>query len=379
VYIESPEILRRGDSVVLLGSPSLASDAKGQVVAARAGARATSLFAGVRLALTAGHSGNIPGQLIALPSGIERMGVLRAGQSANGDIGVVFRGPAQRADSTSPYSTVWTSVLRAHEWTPPSILLTPDAGVLWSGSFVSTVGPSAFGALLSAPTMVWDSTRLLRLGPRGWTVRTVRLPQHSYSAIAEISDPESVLLVAHVSATKAFPSGGLFTSRSRDGGLTWTLAAVLSTSGDVVPHHSRLLVKSQREVALAWIEVPKNSDTSSVLRVAVSSDLASTWKQAVPMVIAGRPTDLRAASDGRGRIHVVIDSTGSSGSAPRHLVWDGAQWHRSTPPTPAGSVVPTPTIAALGRDSVLLIWAMYRPDGMPPVTMLSVGRVACAP
>ena len=376
VYIESPEIILRRDSVILLGSPSIATDSKGGVVPVHQDDRTMPLFAGVRLSLAARQPGIAPSQPIVLPDGIERMGILRAGQTANGDIGVVFRGPNQHADSLSPYSTVWTSLLQTHGWTKPAVLLPPAAGVLWSGSMISTVAHGGSGDLISAPLALWDSTQLLRLGVSGWTARTVLVPQHSYSAIAELV-PGKVLLLARTAATTAFPNGALFISRSDDDGLTWTQTAVLPTPLNAVAHHTRLVRVSQQTVALAWIEERKDSDSSSAVRLAQSSDFGSTWGHAAPLPISGQPTDLRATSDGRGRVHVVIDSTAANGSAPRHLVWDGARWHRSTPQAPGGSVVPTPNVAALGRDSVLLVWAMFRGDGMPPITMLSVGRAAC--
>jgi hypothetical protein len=378
VYIESPEIILRRDSVILLGSPSIATDSNGHVVLVQEDDRGTPLFAGVRLSLAARQSGIAPSQPIALPDGIERMGILRAGQTDKGDVGVVFRGPDERADSLSPYSTVWTSVLQAHGWTKPVVLLRPTAGVLWSGSLISTVAHGASRDVISAPLVLWDSAQLLRLAPSGWTSRAVHVPHHSYSAIAEIV-PDKVLLLARVATTTAFPNGALFISRSDDDGLTWNQTAVLPTGINAVPHHARLVRASQHTVALAWVDERKDSDSLSVVRLAQSSNSGSTWDIAVPLTIAGRPTDLRAISDARGRVHVVIDSPSVSGAAPRHLVWDGIRWHRSTPQTSAGSVVPTPNVAALGRDSVLLTWAMIRRDGTPPITMLSVGHVACTP
>jgi hypothetical protein len=380
IYVESPEIVQKGDSLLLIGSPSFASDTLGRLVPPPGVAMTSGLFAGIRLSLARRTTRAHPGRLVPLPAGIVRMRRVRVGQATNGDVAIVFGGPAENGDSLAPSSTVWTAMQRADGWTLPTIIIHPSEGIEWSGSSISTVFHSPTGDLLTAPLALWDTTKLLQLHPDGWRVRKLHFSQHFYSSVVALPSSDSVLVLAYVSpSTIEFPRGGIFVSRSSNAGERWSHPVVLSAVGTAPAHHSRLIRANDGTLALTWLEENDPNDSTSRLHLATSTDDGVSWRQQVSETIAGMPTDLRATSDGLSRIHIVLDSASNSTSAPRHLVWNGARWVRSALPAPVGNVVPTPTIAPLGRDSVLVVWAMDVGHGFAPFTMMSVGHLACTP
>lgn len=379
LYIETPEILVRGDSILLLGSPSFATDSTGALIpsALPLGTSGTSpLFAGARLSLTRPPNRNVAAEIIPLPIGVERMGYLRAASVSGDDVAVVYRDVTPLAGSGSSSHVIWTSVLGRSGWTRPQIAVSAAEKTRWSGSVISVVSHDARGDLLTASAFPKDSTKLLRATARGWAARTIPLDQPSYPSILGPARTDSELTIAYVAATADHPRSGVFIRRSADDGLNWSAPVPASDAGSDAIHHARLLRGGDRELGLVWLEADA-SGTDSRLHVATSQTLGASWREGPVVALSDVPTDLRAISDDRGHLHVVVDSVSSTGGGVRHLLWDGVRWIRSDPPTPRGFVIPSPTVASLGRDSVIGVWAMTNRQGGLPVTLVSVGRTVC--
>jgi hypothetical protein len=377
IYVETPEILRHGDRLLLFGSPAFASDSGGRLVLPPGTETGVPLFAGIQIPLRRQRNGRAEGTLIPLPAGAMEMRTVRAALDTTGDIGILYKDRPPQGDSSSRYATVWAAALHRGAWTTPKVVIRAGEGVDWLAGRISTVAGVGDANLLSATLPTRDSLKLVRFEAGRWTVRTVAFPSHVYSTIASLPGPDSALVLAYVTSGERHRENELFVNRSLDGGRTWG-SPVTITHNDSPPAHFSHLVRSGGTIALVWLEQAAKGDSVSRLHLAWSSDRATSWHEAPSVAVGAMPSTLRAVADGAGRVHVVVDGASGDIVAPRHFAWDGTAWQESAPPGLKGAVVPSPNIAALGRDSLVMVWSLVNRRGLAPISLMSVGHLACA-
>ena len=366
-YIESPEVLRAGDTLWLFGGPTWQRDSTGAVHA----------WAGVRLevhetrgVLRIGAASGLP-----LPAGQLRLAIPRVARLPDGAIVALWRGSAPGEDPLTITSRVMTAELRGERWSIPRTLLDTGRRVPWVTSEVSAVARIGGVPTVAVASNHGDSTALLVAASGGWAARWLRFAPHDYTQVAPLDDDQRSIVLAYNAPGGPLQSNAQSVTWSSDGGATWHTSTRVS-SDDGRAYHARLVRGVAGELSLIWLEI--STDGRRSLRIARWSSGDSAWIPGDRARVATQIGPVSALRTRDGTVHVLLAGPDESPGAPIHRAYADGQWTESILPRMPGYVVPSPTLtAAPDGERLLAWWSIARDQGSLPVTLVSVGRPVC--
>jgi hypothetical protein len=223
-----------------------------------------------------------------------------------------------------PLGSVWTAAYDASKgWTAPKRIYATSAAIAWSPSaaVVGQFGAGAgIGIAVPVLTMPLLKAVFLQLRDSEWQAAEI---DSAGVAITTASRDGKHVVVGYTAGLRgrARDRNSVFIRRSDDGGATWRSAVLVSQSGNTPAYEPKIFIGGDNTVHLVWKQML--SDGSAVLRHQSSRDLGDTWSAPHDVRLTTNASNLTAAIDACGRIHVVYDhwADGETG----HL--DYVIWH----------------------------------------------------
>lgn len=360
VFIEGAKAVLVGKNLMLLGYPTLVSEASRRDDTASPG----MIYLGVRLI------GNAAGAPIPLPERTGAYRLLRVAPTPTGVIDALWRsdGPV---DSLLSRDSLRSASWSGTSWSAPRIVPGFGHAALWSPLRVSQPARSVDGPWLRA------ADKIVRWTWHGWQVHSVADQAELYFDVLSLRG--GVDLLTYVA--NASPGGNtVFLKRSTDRGRTWSAGQRVGPAVSDPAYEPHLLALDTQRVALVWIEGSQPL-IGQTLRLALSRDAGRTWNQQASYRLPQSARTLSTAVDSLGTIHVVtqlaMDAT-SSFTVPYHAVWR-ATWSGAWLAQKSATAFGVATIDAVGPRSVLMTWSEFEGQAQAsmPVTKVIIGDAAC--
>lgn len=367
MYVESPQFIRKRNTLWLIGSPSWAWMEPRSVATWPADLGRTPNRAGVRIPIMDRGQRLGPGTVIPMPAGVYGMSTLRAALSDGDDLHLLW-GAASGDTGSAALHRVWTAGWRRGEWSVPSVFIDAKRDVTWANSKTSGVTNVAGTSYVFAPLTFKDTVLVLRASGEGWKLATAPFEDHIYSGIASIPGDSRRLFVSFVKLNKIYAAEFDIATNET------TRSSHLASFPAGAAIQTRLLVPTRDRRTVVWLESSAGKSRLWHLRIAESSDRGRKWHAGETIQVGSNAGILQATSDNAGRVHVIFDPAYTTPSAPVHAVWDGKTWRREMLPVREGFVVPSPSVTSWERDSILAVWAMAESMSSRPVTFWSIGR-----
>lgn len=368
MYVESPQLIRRRDTLWLVGSPTWAWTGSSSLMFSPSGNGLNPNHTGLRVPVM-GHGRRLgPGTVIPTPPQVWRIGMPRAALSSNGDLHLLWRVYGGASESIAQTQTVWAARWRNRDWSESYVVLDSSRSVLWLDSQVSGVTTAGRTSYIFAPMGLKDTVFVLRLTETGWKPSAARFDNHIYPEIAGIQSDSRALFVTYVTQNEIH-------------------AGEFDVAANKVRHSARVasfpvgarirtgaLVPGGNRRSVVWLESKVGDPDLWHLRVSGSADRGASWNVGPSLQLRAGPGTLQVTSDESGRVHTMFGSSDPSPSAPIHAILENGVWRKHTLPTSPGLVVPSPSMTSWGGDSILAVWAMAESTTSRPVTLWSIGK-----
>ncbi len=396
-YVETPEIVRLRDSLLLLGGPSFAMDSTGDAMLSSFEGQPSPRFAGAMVGADGG------GRMVPLPPGIAtwnwprvlpgRDGVDVLWESIDSSARLRTRQDSAAAPPASGASAggagdeveIWRSQFDGMRWTAP-VLLVRSPVVSWSqnqasefarvGSRHALVVPVAWGSGDLALLVARDS---VREGAR-WSVERVEIENLSYARLA--THPRSGLILGYVAAGEQADSSArvtktLYAARSSDGGKSWSERVRVSGLASGPVYDPQLLVAGDSAAYLTWLT---RSDAGSRVHAAVSRDGGSSWREVEPFSMSGQMNGGRATLDETGRVHVIGRYNTAAESYSLSVSLSGARWRAARMDADGLIAASLPVVARPFPDSLVAAWGVVFDIAVtrPPILLVARAATRCA-
>ncbi len=368
MYVESPQLLRRRDTLWVIGSPTWARGQSGLPVLWPSGDSVSPNLVGVKVPVVERRYGLGRGTVISTPPGMWSISTPRAGLDDSGGLHVLWRVAWVPGASADDSRTVWTARWRRGEWSRPHVVLDSLRTVEWLSSRISGVTSVGTTPYIFAPMVLRDTVFVLRVTETGWQQRAAPMDGHIYSEIAGANNDSRTVFVTYVKQN-AIHAGEFDIVANK---VTQAVRVASFPVGAMI--RTRAVLPGADRRAVVWLESSLDDPAVWHLRLAESTDHGANWHAHASLRVRAGSGILQATSDRAGRVHVLFDGPNASPSAPTHAVWDGEGWRQSGLPARSGFVVPSPSITRWGNDSVLAVWAMAESRTSLPVTLWSIGR-----
>lgn len=368
MYVESPQVIRRGDTLWLIGSPTWGRTLSGMPLLWPSGDSVTPNFIGMRVPITARGRGLGRGAVIPTPPGVWSISTPRAAPSERGALHVLWRVSPAPSASASDSRTVWTATWQRGRWSQPHVLIDSSRKVAWVSSLISQVTRVGTTPHVFAPMLLTDTVFVLRLTDTGWARYAARMDEHIYSEIAGTERDSLRVFVTYVKQNEIH--AGEFDVVAN--AVVQTALVASFPMGATI--RTRALLPGADRQTVVWLESSADDPNASYLRMSESTNRGKTWRAGVALPVRAGSGIMQATFDREGRIHVLFDGPYPSPTAPIHGVWDGVEWRLNKLPARRGQVVPSPSITWWGRDSILAVWAMGESRTSMPVTLWSIGK-----
>jgi hypothetical protein len=352
--------------------------------------RTPALAAGERQTFVVGQDWTLPdggplppNPLIALgPSG--SIGVPRgrfafyspkAVLDAAGTLHVLWAEPehpdsARRTRRDPELTSLWYASYSHRRWSPAEKVYTTPGRLMWVADLEKLVVDSA--GRLHATVFEWPRQAgviVLTRKDRRWTTSYVPATSRAfYGSLAVGREGNLYLAYIALDTTVRRDAGSVFLTRSTDGGKTWAPAVQVSRSGQTQATSVRTLVAPDGRVHLVWGQNLSGGLVAEVLRHVASADSGRSWTRPSDLpIVPGFRSDLRAAMDGCGVVHVTYHDEHpppNPGDQPigtgelRYARWDGA-WREADSPFPHLSVIYSDL--ARGPNGRVHLFLMGRP------------------
>lgn len=374
LYVESPQMILRGETLWLIGSPTWAVTKPASPMLWPGGDSVTPDLIGASFRVTKGGRALGWQSVVHVPPGLSTPSAPRAALSDDGVLHILFRESSSPSRSTRAAArTVWSAGWKLGYWSPPTVLLDSTRNVGWANSLVSRVTNAGKTPFVLAPMGTRDSLVVLRLTERGWTAGSVPFPSHIYSDIAGTDRESRTLPMTYVIRNDIYAAEFNIVANR----VTQAVRVASFPVGATIK--TRMLAIQDARRIVVWLESSPMHQGWWFLRVTESRDGGSSWTSGSPIRVRAGSGILDATSDGMGRVHVLFDNADASPSAPAHAFWNGKVWRQTQLPSLNGHVVPSPSIRTWGQESVLAIWAMAASSTSMPVTVWSLGSPCSAP
>jgi hypothetical protein len=225
----------------------------------------------------------------------------------------------------SPAASVWAATYSPESgWSTPVRVY--SGGIEWSVFFVDQVILDGSSLTVVAPKDLLRGGELVQLVLAAGHSRSREITGDAViqPSVALVGGQLFVAFLAGA-AVSGSDVNSVFVMASQDGGITWSKPSLVSRSGSQPANEVKLRVGPDESLHLVW----KQSQTTGphLLRHVVSRDSGRTWSAPNDLMAPDDATNLRAAVDSCGRLHVIFENARPIGSLD-HAIWDG-HWESS--------------------------------------------------
>jgi hypothetical protein len=369
VYVEAPIPVRFSRGFVLLGTPTFVWQSPTVFAdVAPAGRAAIAVQAPAGVVVTPGPGADP----VPMPPGVTHFLSPRAVTGGRGTLDVFWgESPdtSYRAQEHTP--ELWHARYAAAGWRPPERVLAFQE-IWWNHTFPALQG-TARAPIVAVPVRQsgarGDTVGILVLRRARGSWRRAWIPAGplppTFVVLSPVGPREIVLafIGSRAPAPGRVEANGVFVTRSRDGGATWTSPQLIRAFGFAGVNWLQLVTTRDGALHLYWTVDRADGAPAPVRTIerAFSRDRGATWQSGPSISNDSSVEALVAAPLGDGMV-LVGRRRGDRRLVAGSITDTGAVTLTLLPFEPAATL---PRLGALGPDSLLLNWGARRANAYP--------------
>jgi hypothetical protein len=375
-YVESPAVLRTSGGVALLGSPAfLWAERDTFDLGPSAGVLDTAAYLA---RLRSNHSligFTLGSDRAATPMQRPNAGIVRrlvAASGVDGTVHIVWFAPTAGSNDLQGDGAVWYAEQHDNQWTNPQLLLSADR-LDWSGQKAALLVTHTSDVHLVVPYYRGRAGGIAYIRRTNGKWRTIE------TELSGLPSQATLQLIGADSLAVAFAGVGAKGVRVRNGQHVYLIRASRS---DSVWSNPKLIYWSGLD-AIRWLKLYKNSstrresqklilvwdrissggrDSNDVLYAMASDDGGASWRPPDSLDLPFKVADLTQDRDWMGNVHVAVTAAGlprQTTTRMYHTALINDHWTQLDS-VQTGPVASAPTLASIGRDTLLLVWGNAR-------------------